>query len=170
MVVDDDEEFLRIAREAMPKRTVLIECDARRVLERVEKERPDLVIVDQWLNGNIYGHELTDALKSRDPDLLVAVWSSGFDVVAMQYLAKYTRADHVDIKTYDFERLIDRVTGKAAPPEPNWRALPCVDEMRSELAERTLARCAGNKSAAARRLGVDRTTFMRWLRASRRDD
>ena len=163
MVVDDDVSFLAVALRSMPGRDVLVESDARRVEARVCNERPDLVIIDQWLNDDILGHELANTLKQRYPSMLVALWSSGLDVIGMKYLTKYSHADYVDIKTSNFDQLIACVSGTAVPEEPDWNAIPTIEDMRKELAVRTLARSRGNKSQAARLLRKDRTTFMRWL-------
>lgn len=91
------------------------------------------------------------------------------DVMFMRYLYRHSAADHIDVTTGDFEHLIACVTGDAVIAEPDWNAVPRVEGLRKELALRMLARSGGNKSAAARMLGKDRTTLIRWLSSDEAD-
>lgn len=163
LVVDDEQAVLDLAQRALRGREVLIESDARRVEERVTRECPDLVILDQWLNDGIRGHELANALKQRHPNQLIALWSAGLDALGMKYLLKNCSADHIDVKSGGFEQLIACVTGEATVKAPDWNAVPLLDDVRRNLVLRALAQCGGNRTEAARLLGVDRSTVIRWL-------
>jgi sigma-54 dependent transcriptional regulator, acetoin dehydrogenase operon transcriptional activator AcoR len=56
-------------------------------------------------------------------------------------------------------------TAVAAPPSPSGSSLRAIE---LDLFERTVAACGGNRSEAARRLGVDRSTVYRRLTRARR--
>jgi DNA-binding NtrC family response regulator len=163
LVVDDEQAVLDAARRSMPDCEVLVESDARVVEDRVWRDRPDLVVLDQWLNHDVHGHEVANAIKRRDPAQLVVLFSSGLDVAGMKYLLTRCAADDVFVKNITFDELLARIVGDAGPPEPDWKAVPTLDDLRGDLARRALARFSGNRSETARFLGHDRSTLKRWL-------
>lgn len=55
---------------------------------------------------------------------------------------------------------------QAASEEPLWVPRP-VDDVIREHVERTMASVGGNKSRAAKLLGIDRRTLYRWLERKR---
>ncbi|NVB84734.1 MAG: response regulator [Kofleriaceae bacterium] len=163
LVVDDELELLRAARHQLTSCEVLVEDDPTRVQRRVERHEPDVVILDQWLLGDVKGHEIANSLKQQQPDILVVLWSAGLDVHALRYLQKRCQADLILPKT-SFSQLIEELLGLAAPLEPDWNAVLTLGDARRECARVAVTRSCGNKSEAARRLGVNRTTLIRLLR------
>jgi ActR/RegA family two-component response regulator len=133
-------------------------------MQRVRDDKPDLVILDQWLEDEVLGHEVANALKETNPDQFVVLWSGGLNVDALLFLYRHCRADYIDRKCNNYELVIARATRTTAVKEPDWSAVESIEDIRREMALRMLARCGGNKSEAARRLNKDRTTFIRWLR------
>ena len=164
MVVDDDLELLEAARTQLGGSfDVLTEPDGRKVLPRVRAEKPSLVILDQWLEHGVMGHELANAIKAEDPQVLVVLWSAGLRANELLFFRRHCRADHIDRKNVPFTALIRRTTGELDLDEPDWNASVSVAELQCELALYMVARCGGNKTKAARRLNVDRSTLVRWL-------
>jgi DNA-binding NtrC family response regulator len=163
LVVDDEPAVLEAARRSTFACEVLVESDARVVEDRVRRERPKLVVLDQWLGHEVRGHELANAIKRRDPAQLVVLWSAGLDVASMKFLLKRCLADDVFVKNMTFDELFAFVLGEQVPPEPDWNAVPSLEAVRRDLAIRALVRFGGNRSETARFLGKDRKTLVRWL-------
>jgi DNA-binding NtrC family response regulator len=163
LVVDDSEAMLAAAVGQMPDYAVVTESDPGAVLSRVRRVRPDLVILDQWLGSDeLTGHKLADEIKLNHPEIVVALWSASFEAVAIRYLQKRCLADKVMPKM-TFAQMIGEILGQLDPPEPDWSAILTFGDARRRCAENAVTRCGGNKSEAARRLGVNRTTLVRAL-------
>jgi DNA-binding NtrC family response regulator len=163
LVVDDEQAVLDAAMRSMPARDVLVERDARVAEDRVRRDRPDLVVLDQWLNHGLHGHELANSIKRHDPDQLVVLWSAGLDVPHMKWLLKRCLADNVFVKDITFDELLAKVVlGDEGLVEPEWNAIPTMKDLRRNLAKRALAHAGGNRSQAARNIGMSRKSLARW--------
>lgn len=164
LVVDDEAKNLEAARSWMPDREVLVEDDPTRVIERVRSEKPCLVIVDLWLGPEASGDQVATAIKAENPKLPVAVISAGLDVRAALLLARNCTADLILPKQgrRTFDEILAFVEDGIEPCRWGERDLTMSDVKR-EYAQRVVAQSGGNKSEAARRVGVSRMTMNRWL-------
>lgn len=169
LVVDDDRELLAVMPSLMPEHTVHIVAEVEAVIDRVRAVRPDLVIIDLWLDRDICGDSLVEDIRATTADVRVALVSAGMDVRLACIVAKHSAADVVDAKPFDrsgFAALIGRIESEERPRILRPRDTPSFAEVRQEHARRVLALSNGNKSEAARRLGVYRSTLVRVLERS----
>jgi CheY-like chemotaxis protein len=79
LVVDDEADFRRLVREALPAFAVIEAEDGQKALELVQEERLDLVLTDIRM-PNLDGIGLLCNLRSRFPDLPVVAVSGFIDV------------------------------------------------------------------------------------------
>lgn len=120
----------------------------------------DLAIVDLRL-GNASGIEVVRELRADLPELLI-VLCSGYVSVDVTVAAIRAGADAVVYKPTTFKELLRRV--QRAPVEPKLTETPTLARAEWEHMMRVLEDCHGNVSAAARRLGIFRSSLQRRLR------
>lgn len=113
LVVDDEPDFRRLVRQALPALVVLEAADGEEALKRVEEDKLDLVLTDLCMPG-MDGFGLLTALRSRFPGLPVLA-VSGF-------------MDEKQVRGHDFDGFIDKPV-----------SLPRL----RELVEATIARTTG---------------------------
>ena len=161
LVVDDDEWFLTaLLRGLEPDCTVLTAKDAASALRVARENLPDLTIVDLRLAGDS-GVKLIVELKREYPKMRVALASSYLSVVSA-VAAVQAGADHVLSKPFTIKDAIRRIEGESA--EDDLQETPTLARVEWEHIMRVLADCDGNLSAAARRLGIYRSTLKRRIR------
>ena len=160
LVVDDDEQVLRSWKRAARGHDVFTAIDPSTARHLAHAERPDLAIVDLRL-GNASGIDLIRELKRDLPDL-VLVLCSGYLSVAVAVAAVRAGAEIVVFKPITFHEIMQRFEESAG--EPDLEDTPTLARAEWEHIMRVLADCDGNVSAAARRLGIYRSSLQRRLR------
>lgn len=120
----------------------------------------DLAIVDLRL-GRASGIELVRDLRAEVPDLLIAL-CSGYVSVDVTVAAIRAGANAVVYKPTTFKEVLRRVQRPA--DEPDLTDTPTLARAEWEHMMRVLEDCHGNVSAAARRLGIFRSSLQRRLR------
>jgi len=162
LAVDDDEHILAGYRRGFGReRTVFATADPAEARRFAREEGCDLAVVDLRLAGNS-GIALTRELKLDCPDLLVAL-CSGYLSVEIAVAAVHAGADAVLFKPITSREIIRRVE-EGAELEPDLEETPTLARAEWEHITRVLADCNGNVSAAARRLGIYRSSLQRRLR------
>lgn len=164
LVVDDDPRILDayrrgVARVPAPTPTVHAASTAATALALARAHAIDAAIVDFRL-GDDSGLELVAALRALAPTATI-VLVSGYASMELGAEAIRAGADHAIAKPVAIADLLRRIAGE--PWDPG-SAAPATDEdTRWEHMQRVLLDCRGNRSEAARRLGIDRSTLLRWL-------
>lgn len=160
LVVDDDEIFLAaVARDRA--RRVFTATSANQALRIADEERPDLVLVDHRLGGE-NGIALVSALRKLDQDMAIALCSSYLSIV-VAVEAMRAGADDVIPKPFTVRDVVRRFESEDGA-ELDLEDTPTLAEIEWEHIMRVLDDCGGNISAAARRLGIYRSTLKRRLR------
>lgn len=106
-------------------------------------------------------------IRQRWPSVRCVLCSS-YVTVPLAVEAMRCGADYVASKD---ETIVDVIA--ALDGRPRRTRLPSLDEMERELVRRTLAECDGNKSRAARQLGITRQSLheklARWAKRTKPD-
>jgi len=159
LVVDDDEIFLAaVARDRSRRMFTASRMDD--ALRIASDERPELVLIDYRLGGES-GIQVVAALRKIDPEATIALCSSYLSIV-VAVEAMRAGADDVIAKPFSVRDVIRRFESEG--PELDLADTPTLAEIEWEHIMRVLDDCGGNISAAARRLGIYRSTLKRRLR------
>jgi len=161
-VVDDDPQILEGWKRSASRERVVVTCAGDTVAARrlARANDFDLAIVDLRLaHGS--GIELVRELRTVAPDLLIAL-CSGYISVDATVQAIRAGADAVVYKPTTFKEVLRRV--QKLPAEPNLSETPSLARAEWEHMMRVLEDCHGNVSAAAKRLGIFRSSLQRRLR------
>ena len=161
LVVDDDERILDgWRRGAGRERTVATATDAVTARQLSRAHKFDLAIVDLKLGGTS-GIELVRDLRRDAPDMPI-VLCSGYLSVDVTVAAVRAGADIIVFKPITFKEVLRRL--QENHDEPDLEDTPTLARAEWEHIMRVLADCNGNVSAAARRLGIYRSSLQRRLR------
>lgn len=162
LVVDDDETILASWRRgAGPERTVWAATSADAARAIFQQQSPlDLAIVDLRI-GDDSGIELVRELRDNAPELPIAL-CSGYLSVDVAVAAVRAGADIIAFKPITFREILQRLDEGAT--EPDIDDTPSLARAEWEHIMRVLSDCDGNVSAAARRLGIYRSSLQRRLR------
>ncbi|MEO8699580.1 MAG: response regulator [Kofleriaceae bacterium] len=161
LVVDDDERILAaFARTSTPGlriSTARTRAEARVVVER---ERPDLAVVDQRL-GSECGIELVRDLHTNHRMLRIVMFS-GYLSTDATVAACHAGAELVLFKPVTLATILQRL-------EPHARRevaveIPTLARVEWEYISRVIVDCNGNLSMAARQLGIYRSSLQRRLK------
>jgi two-component system response regulator RegA len=162
LLIDDHELYLKsvardFAREGIEVFKATNHEDALRLCKA---ERPDLAIVDLFLQPPEDGLELLKNLKAIDPNLF-AILVSAHMSVAHAVMGVRAGADDVFLKPFAATQCLARVAGGRALPEAEQLTL---HEIEWEHIARTLQDYDGNITHAAEALGVFRQSLQRKIR------
>src|SRR3569623_3642485 len=118
LVVDDEQDIRDLVAGVLSDEGY--ECrtagDSTRALATVDERRPSLVLLDDWLHGSpIDGLELLDAIKQREPDLPVIIFS-GHGNIDTAVAAVSRGAMYFIEKPFEADRLLHLV-GRATETE-----------------------------------------------------
>jgi two-component system response regulator RegA len=168
LLVDDDETFrLRLAR-ALHERgfEVTGAGDVPAALALARRDPPELAVVDLKLPGGT-GLDLVRELKALDPATEVVVLT-GYGSIATAVEAVKLGARHYLPKPADADEILQALGRSDPKVEADDAAAadiaaPSLARAEWEHIQRVLVDCAGNVSAAARRLGVHRRSLQRKL-------
>jgi two-component system, response regulator RegA len=163
LFVDDDPTQLTMwSRVAGRDRRVLTATDAATALSLARDEAPDLAVVDMRL-GEASGIDLVAELR-RTLTTAKIVLCSGYLSVETAIAAVRAGADDVLFKPCTIGEILQRLDDDTGSHEPELDRPPTLARIEWEHIARVLADCDGNISAAARRLGIYRSTLQRKLR------
>ena len=164
LLVDDDASFCAVMAAALRARGLEV-CVAHDVAEGIaaaSADAPEYAVVDLKMPG-ASGLELVKALKQLDAHTRIVVFTGyasvntaieAIKLGATHYLAKPADAD-------DVIAALHRDHGDVTVPIAD--APLSVGRLEWEHIQRVLGECAGNISAAARRLKMHRRTLQRKL-------
>lgn len=164
LVVDDDERILAAWKRVVRKHNVLTALDAPTARRLAGTERPDLAIVDLKL-GNVLEFDLIRTLKQDLPDLTVVV-CSGYLSPEITVAAMRAGAYDAVVKPITPREILQRLEAGAEAPEPG--DTPTLADAEAEQIMRVLADCHDNRSQAAIRLGIHRSSLQRALQRLRK--
>jgi two-component system response regulator RegA len=163
MVVDDDERILSSWRRgAGLKRTVFTAVDVAGARTIAQQQALDLAIVDLRI-GAASGIELVRELRDANSQIAIAL-CSGYLSVDVTVAAVRAGADIIAFKPITFREIIQRLEEGEEAEEPALDDTPSLARAEWEHIMRVLSDCDGNVSAAARRLGIYRSSLQRRLR------
>ncbi|CAN5711668.1 response regulator [soil metagenome] len=175
LVIDDDERVLSaMERQFGLRRTVFTARNIDDATDIARKKRPDLAVIDMRLAGET-GLDIVRRLKPEMPNTRFAIMS-GYLTVDSTVEAVHAGADIVVAKPVSGGEILRRaeaVRSSIMPEDevvedaPRGR-MPTLNEVEADYIARVMHDCDGNKSEAARRLGIHRTSLMRKLRRPRR--
>jgi two-component system response regulator RegA len=169
LLVDDDETLLASWRRSIAREhrvsTTTDPVVARRLFQEHEF---DLAVVDLRL-GTSSGLDLIVALKQARPSTVIVV-CSGYLSVESAVACVRAGADIVVFKPITFREILHKIERhhQEGVPLTELRETPTLAQAQSEHIARVLADCNGYVSAAARRLGMYRSSLQRLLRRSTR--
>jgi two-component system, response regulator RegA len=160
LVVDDQESWLRaLERDAGAELVVFTATDAAQARQIADREHPDLAIVDLRL-GSDSGLQLVSDLRAQHKRMKIVLISS-FMTIPATVAAMKAGADHVDTKPITCRQLIAKL--EAGTPS-DVAGTSSLARMEWEYVQRVLDECGGNRSQAARTLGIYRQSLQRMLR------
>lgn len=159
LLVDDDGAFReRLARSLRRHGHAVTTADgAKKALDAAARASFEWAIVDLRM-PDCSGLELTVGLKQVIPDLRVLVLT-GYGSIASVVEAMRQGADNYLSKPADADDVIAALTVSAARPTPVASRPVNLARLEWEHVQQVLADMGGNKSAAARRLGITRRTL-----------
>jgi two-component system response regulator RegA len=161
LVVDDDQAILDCWRRSAGRdRTVWSTQESSAARKIATTQHFDLAIVDLRL-GPHSGLELVRDLRRDFPEMPI-VLCSGYLSVDVTVAAVRAGADIVVFKPITFKEVLRRLNENL--DEPDLDDTPTLARAEWEHIMRVLADCNGNVSAAARRLGIFRSSLQRRLR------
>lgn len=108
LVVDDEKHIRMLYQEELETDgyTVATSDGSEEILEVVDREKPDIVILDIKLGVNRSGLDLLQEIRSQDQDLPV-ILSTAYD--SFQHDLKSIAADYYVVKSVDLTELKNKV-------------------------------------------------------------
>lgn len=108
LIVDDERDIRELVAGVLSDEGY--ECrtaaDSTSALEAVDQRRPSLVLLDVWLHGSpMDGLEVLDAIKSREPDLPVIIFSGHGNIDTAVSAISRGAVDFIE-KPFEAERLL----------------------------------------------------------------
>jgi two-component system nitrogen regulation response regulator NtrX len=108
LIVDDEKDIRELVAGVLSDEGY--ECrtagDSTRALELVDERRPSLVLLDVWLHGSAMdGLELLDAIKLREPDMPVIIFSGHGNIDTAVSAVSRGAMDFLE-KPFEAERLL----------------------------------------------------------------
>ena len=166
LVVDDDERLLAAFASYLGRKResrVLTATSSDAACELARKHRPELAVIDLHL-GNESGIDLIRTLKRQQPKMLT-VLLTGYGSLEAAVCAMRAGADDVLSKPVTWAEIVHRLARRdGSEPTEAPSVTPTLARAQWEHVQRVLGDCQGNISAAARKLGMYRSTLQRWLR------
>jgi two-component system response regulator RegA len=164
LVIDDHELYLKnVARDFARKGVEVFKASNHEQALRIcKEERPDLAIVDLFLEPPEDGLELLKHLKAIEPNLF-AILVSAHMSVAHAVMGVRAGADDVFLKPFAATQCLARVASGPALPDVDIEELT-LHEIEWEHIARTLQDYDGNITRAAESLGIFRQSLQRKIR------
>lgn len=162
LVVDDDESIITTWRRgAGAERTVHSANDEAGARALIAIYEFDLAIVDLRI-GATSGIDVVRMLRDHSPELPIAL-CSGYLSIDVTVAAVRAGADIIAFKPITFREVLQRLEDNESEA-PTIGDTPTLARAEWEHIMRVLGDCEGNVSAAARRLGIYRSSLQRRLR------
>lgn len=163
LIVDDDAVFRAQLARAFCARgfTVQIAGSAQDALYHFDAKPPDAMVVDLRMPGES-GLTLLAQVQARTARPRIVVLT-GYGSIATAVEAMRLGAIGYLTKPADADEILRALEGQAPPPPCETIPTPSLARAEWEHIQRVLADCAGNISAAARRLGLHRRSLQRKL-------
>jgi two-component system response regulator RegA len=164
LIVEDDAAFARTLKRSFERRgyRVVLAAGVDEVSVLTAREVPGYAVVDLKL-GTASGLAVVQALKQRDPEMLIVVLT-GFASIATAVEAIKLGACNYLVKpsnTDDIEAAFSREPGDVDAPVA--ARATSIKTLEWERIHETLAETGFNISETARRLGMHRRTLARKL-------
>ena len=162
LLVDDDPRIVAMFVRGIEQRGAWTAICAETIAGAVaafDAHEPSACVIDMQLPDGS-GIELIRELRSRSPHVLL-VLVTGYGSMQVGADAARAGADHVLPKPVSIAEIVDRLRPSAALA-PSFET-PSADRALWEHIHRVLYDCGGNKSLAARKLRLHRSTLQRWL-------
>jgi two-component system, response regulator RegA len=161
LIVDDDVRIVDSwRRSAERERTVHSATDARTARYLAQAHPLDFALVDLRL-GSTSGIELVRELRATSPQLRIAL-CSGYVSADVTVAAVRAGADLIVFKPITFREILARLQENL--DEPDIDETPTLARAEWEHIMRVLSDCHGNITAAAKKLGIFRSSLQRRLR------
>lgn len=164
LIVDDDVDFSAALAAAMTRRgfQVSVAHAAEQARALAEREQPSEIVLDLRL-GDESGLELVEPLLAASPAARLIVLT-GYASIATAVQAIKLGAVEYLTKPTDTAAIIAAFDHHAGDASIEISARPTpLGHLEWEHIQKTLVACAGNISAAAKRLGMHRRTLQRKL-------
>jgi two-component system response regulator RegA len=161
LIVEDDTKLLELLTAAFERRSgvsVIGVTTVRETRDVLQTESPELCIVDFKLPDGT-GLDVIREIRARRPAARV-VLLTGYGTLEVGAAAIRAGADEVMAKPASLSEIMQRLQRTESAASAN---TPSADRALWEHMHRVLGDCEGNKSLAARKLGIDRGTLQRWL-------
>jgi two-component system response regulator RegA len=161
LVVEDDSRLLSALLSTLERKSRLKAVGASTLAHARDSLRtlaPDACIVDMQLPDGC-GLDLIREIRASHAKARI-ILTTGYGSMEVGAMAVRAGADDVIAKPAAASEIMLRLLGER---EPLADETPTADRAVWEHAHRVLHDCGGNKSLAARKLGVDRGTLQRWL-------
>jgi DNA-binding NtrC family response regulator len=167
LVVDDDAMMTKNVRRMLSDRTVVGVTEAKNAMAKAEEIKPSLALVDLFMLDG-WGIDLVRALRERFPMLAIGLMSGA---LTHEHTMECIRAGATWFieKPFDREKLEDAIARGGSPLPAYLELDQTLEQVKRAHIERVLAAHHGNKSAAARALGVRRQT-LNYRKKQDRDD
>jgi len=164
LLVDDDEDFLKVLAAAMRKRGFLVTLanSAESAFELAKIEPPEFAVVDLKMSGNS-GLVLVRQLTGLEAGTKIVVLT-GYASIATAIEAIKLGATHYLAKPVDADEIVAAFEKQSGNAEIELSSNPLsVDRLEWEHIQRVLSENDGNISATARSLNMHRRTLQRKL-------
>ncbi|WP_461210350.1 response regulator [Desulfocurvus sp. DL9XJH121] len=114
LVVDDEKHIRMLYQEELQADGYAVGTSdgTEDILEALDREKPDVVILDIKLGPNISGLDLLQKIRSREQDLPV-ILCTAYD--SFQHDLKSIAADYYVVKTVDLTELKSKVAAALLP-------------------------------------------------------
>lgn len=170
LVVDDDASVIKSVRRMLRPIEIVATTSGREALDLARREQPQLALVDVYLR-DVWGLDVVSQLRGEFPTLVIAVMS-GLMTLDLAGESVRRSASWFIEKPFTKKTLRDAVTTSNAPFQ-----LPPDEDADLSMAlaqwnhlQVVLSHTNGNRSEAARRLGIARQTVQRMLKRSTETD
>lgn len=161
LFVDDDVRILESWRRSAERdRTVHSATDSTTAKRLAQLHPLDMALVDLRL-GATSGIDLVRDLRRSSPNLMIAL-CSGYVSVEATVAAVRAGADVIVFKPITFREILVRLQENL--DEPDLEETPTLAKAEWEHIMHVLSDCHGNITAAAKKLGIFRSSLQRRLR------
>ena len=161
LLVDDHDMYLKYWTREFTKAgvEVVTASTLEKALEAINEDKPDLAIVDLFLEPPESGIDVIKAIKNVSPRILCALVSAHMSV-SHAVAGVRAGADDVFFKPFGAKQVIARIEGGEVGKFPDG-AVPTLEQVEWEHISRVLQDHGGNISQAAAALGVFRQSLQR---------
>ncbi|MBT8762953.1 response regulator [Desulfohalobiaceae bacterium Ax17] len=127
LVIDDELHIRMLYQEELEDKgyDVITSNGSDNILKIIEKEEPDVVILDIKLDGNKCGLDILQEIRTRDQDVKI-ILCTAYD--SFQHDVKSIAADYYVVKSVDLTELMDKVEQALSARSRQTRSHQKLDE------------------------------------------